>query len=65
MSEPRPEQRPRRAVHLPAPTVWPCTAAAGITLIALGLVTSLAFSVAGVVVFALALAGWLGELLRA
>ncbi|HLH21229.1 MAG TPA: hypothetical protein VK066_01805 [Chloroflexota bacterium] len=52
------------AAHLPAPTVWPCALAAGITLIALGLVTTLAFTVAGVVVFALALAGWLGELLR-
>jgi hypothetical protein len=51
-------------VHLPAPTVWPCAAAAGVTLIAFGVVTTLAFSVAGAVLFALALAGWLGELLR-
>ncbi len=52
------------AVHLLAPTVWPCVAAAGITLIALGLVTTLAFAVAGAVALALGLAGWLGELLR-
>jgi hypothetical protein len=64
MSVPRQEEHPPGAVHLPAPTVWPCAAAAGITLIALGLVTTLAFSIAGVAVFALGLAGWLGELFR-
>ncbi|HZS02944.1 MAG TPA: hypothetical protein VFE37_29815 [Chloroflexota bacterium] len=64
MSEPQQTEQPPSAVHLPAPTVWPCAMAAGITLIALGLVTSLAFSVAGAALFALALAGWLGELLR-
>jgi hypothetical protein len=61
---PHQEHHPPGAAHLPAPTVWPCAAAAGITLIALGLVTTLAFSVVGAAVFALALAGWLGELLR-
>lgn len=59
-----PEAPAPGAVHLPAPTVWPCVAAAGITLIALGLATTLAFAVAGAVALALGLAGWLGELLR-
>jgi len=61
MSAPHDE---RSTVHLPSPTVWPCVAAAGVTLVALGLVTTLAFSVAGVAALALGLAGWLGELLR-
>jgi hypothetical protein len=58
------EEHGRRAVDLPAPTVWPCAAGAGVALIALGLATTLPFSVAGVTVLALALAGWLKELLR-
>ncbi len=38
--------------------------AAGITMVMAGLITSLAFSVAGIVVFAIALAGWIRELRR-
>jgi hypothetical protein len=52
------------AAHLPAPTVWPCAAAAGITLLAFGLVTTLAFSLAGALLLALALGAWLRELFR-
>jgi hypothetical protein len=51
-------------VHLPAPTVWPCATAAGITLLAFGIVTTLAFSVAGALMLAFGLAGWLRELFR-
>ncbi len=52
------------AVHVPAPTIWPLVVGVGIMLIVLGLVTTLAFSVAGVLAFALGLAGGLVELLR-
>jgi len=38
--------------------------AAGITLILAGILLSLAFSVAGLIVFAMALAGWIGDLLH-
>lgn len=65
---PEPAAVPREApggVHLPQPTVWPCLVGLGATLLAFGLVTSLAFSVAGALAVALGLAGWIGELLRA
>jgi hypothetical protein len=55
---------PAHALHLPPPTVWPCAAAAGITLVAFGIVTTLAFSLAGGVLLAFGLAGWLRELFR-
>lgn len=51
-------------LHLPAPSVWPVVCAAGVTLLLFGVVTSLAFSVAGIVVIAAALSGWVGELRR-
>jgi hypothetical protein len=59
-----PEMHPPSAVHLPASTVWPCATAAGVTLLAFGIVTTLAFSVAGGVLLAFGLAGWLRELFR-
>jgi hypothetical protein len=48
--------------HLPAPSVWPATVGAGVTMMAFGVVTSLYFSAAGVVVLALGLLGWIEEL---
>ncbi len=51
-------------IHLPRPTIWPAVMAAGITMVMAGLITSLAFSVAGIVVFAIALTGWIRELRR-
>ncbi len=51
-------------VHLPAPSIWPVVLAAGITLLLFGVVTSLAFSVAGALLAIVALAGWIGELRR-
>ena len=49
-------------IHLPGPTIWPIVCAAGITLLAFGVVTSLVFSLAGLLVTARALAGWIEEL---
>ena len=51
-------------VHLPRPTVWPMVLAGGIALLLAGLVLSFVFSLAGVVLFGLALAGWIRELRR-
>ena len=47
---------------LPQPTYWPAVLALGITFLAWGLVTSLVISGVGLVLFALALAGWIGDL---
>jgi hypothetical protein len=61
-----PELRPgwQRLEHtaLPAPTYWPAVLALGITFLAWGLLTSLIISGVGLVLFALALAGWIGDL---
>ncbi len=57
------EQHP--PLHLPRPTMWPAVMAAGITLLMAGLLLSLLFSLAGLLLFALALAGWIGELTHA
>ncbi len=48
--------------ELPQPTYWPAVLALGITFLAWGIVTSLVISAVGLVLFALALAGWIGEL---
>lgn len=50
-------------VVLPAPTVWPLVLSLGITLLAAGLLTHPALSVVGLVLFFLALRGWVAELL--
>ena len=63
-SDPQPPSEPYPQIHLPQPTVWPAVMAAGITLILAGILLSLAFSVAGLIVFAMALAGWIGDLLH-
>ncbi len=57
-----PALKPPGAPALPAPTIWPAVLAAGITLLAMGLVTSLAFTLAGALVGALGLGGWIREL---
>jgi len=50
-------------LEMPAPTFWPIVLAAGITMLAMGLVTSWLFSIVGAIVFVLALANWLAQLL--
>ena len=49
-------------IHLPSPSIWPLVCAAGIALLAFGVVTSPMLSFVGVLVMAWALAGWIGQL---
>ena len=48
--------------HLPTPSVWPVTVAGGFTLMAFGLLTSLALSLLGVVLLLWGLYGWIQDL---
>jgi len=48
----------------PAPTIWPITIAAGLTLLAWGTVTSPIFSAVGALLFLAGIAGWIRELRR-
>jgi hypothetical protein len=61
------ENKPAHAtdgkVEMPAPTAWPVVLAAGITLAMLGVATSLVFSIAGGVLFLVAIIGWISQLL--
>lgn len=49
-------------LELPEPTYWPAVLAFGITLFAWGLITSYIIIGVGLLVFAVALAGWIGDL---
>ncbi len=53
-----------REAPLPASSVWPFVLAGGLTLLALGVLTSYAFSVLGALLVAVSLGGWIGELRR-
>jgi hypothetical protein len=46
---------------LPRPTTWPVAMAGGITLTGWGIIASPVMLVAGVVLFAVSLGGWIGE----
>ena len=48
--------------HLSAPSIWPATVGAAVSLLAFGLVTSLALSVLGVLLLAFGFYGWIQEL---
>jgi hypothetical protein len=48
--------------HLPSPSVWPFTVAGGFSLLAFGILTSLALSLLGLFVMVVGLAGWIREL---
>lgn len=68
-STPRPALAPLRPgwhrpehMELPEPTYWPAAMAFAITLLAWSLVTSTLIAVVGLVLFVLALAGWIGDL---
>jgi hypothetical protein len=50
------------APHLPSPSTWPFVVGGGITLLCFGLLTTLAFSLMGIVLLAMGLAGWIDEL---
>jgi hypothetical protein len=49
-------------LELPEPTYWPAVLALGITFIAWSFVTSYIIFVVGLILFALALAGWIGDI---
>jgi hypothetical protein len=51
--------------HLPRPTPWPMVMAWGVTMVFGGIATNVVFSVAGIFVFAVALIGWIRELMHA
>jgi hypothetical protein len=58
-------EEPEPAIHLPGPSLWPVTLALGITLIVSGpLVVQSAFSIAGALLSAYAIARWVVELRR-
>ncbi len=63
---PTPQLRPGwhipRPEELPAPTYWPIVMALGIMMLAWGVVTSVIISGVGLLLFGLALVGWIGEL---
>lgn len=50
------------APHVPAPSAWPATLAAGITLVAAGAATNWVVLAAGAVMALVALVGWTGDL---
>ncbi len=45
-------------IHLPRPTVWPAVLASGVTLLAWGVITNVAVSIAGIALFVVAAVGW-------
>jgi len=51
-------------VHLPAPSYWPFTLAGGIALFLLGFILSPFFSLLGLILIAVAIRGWVGEILN-
>lgn len=60
--EPRPGWGRPKPEHIPRPTYWPATLALGLTFAAWGLVTTPWISLVGLLLFGIALAGWIGEL---
>lgn len=51
-----------RPALIPEPTLWPAALALGATFLLWGLASSLIISGVGVVLFALALAGWISNI---
>ena len=45
-------------IHLPSPSYWPITLAFGMTLLAVGIVSTIIISIVGVIVMLVAVAGW-------
>lgn len=48
--------------HMPKPTVWPMVTALAIAFLLWGLISSALVSVVGVVTFAVAITGWIGDI---
>lgn len=49
-------------IHMPKPSIWPAVVGLGTAMSLFGVVTSLGFSFAGVLVLIAGLGGWIGEL---
>lgn len=49
-------------MELPEPTYWPAVMALGIAFMAWGLITTLLISLVGLLLLALALVGWIGDI---
>jgi len=58
----RPGWNVPRPETLPEPCIWPATLALAITLSVWGLVTSLIITGVGILLFAVALAGWIRDI---
>lgn len=58
----RPDWSRPRPLHLPAPTYWPAVLGLGVMFIGWGVATSIIVSVVGLVLFAIGLAGWIGDM---
>lgn len=56
------EDDPAAHIHLPPPTIWPVTVAAGVALAGFGLVTTTGVSIAGVLVMIWGIFEWVQEL---
>ena len=48
-------------IHVPGPSFWPVVLAAGLALIAIGVVSTFIFSVVGILVLLAAVGGWAME----
>jgi len=48
-------------IHLPAPSYWPILLAGGLVLIAIGVISSFAISIVGIIVLLISIAGWTME----
>ena len=53
-----------RPTHGPAPSIWPVTLATGVGLAAVGALTSPVVIVAGALIIAMALVGWIRQALE-
>ena len=61
----RPGWQTPQPATLPPPTYWPVVMALGIIFFLWGTVTTLIISLIGLAMFAIALAGWIGDLRHA
>lgn len=62
LPETAPGWKPLPMEELPHPTYWPITMALGIVFMLWGIVTSFIISGVGIVLFVIALVGWIGDI---
>lgn len=56
------DEEQEAAIHMPSPSIWPITAAFGVTMIGFGFLGGVAFGVFGAIVLIISLWGWIGEM---